>query len=44
MDPKGIHIYLSDLKKDLKEGDTVYMTLKTELGIPIEVEAKVKKQ
>ena len=43
MDPKGIHIYLSDLKKDLKEGDTVYMTLKTELGIPIEVEAKVKK-
>jgi len=44
MDPKGIHIYLSDLKKELKEGDTVYMTLKTELGIPIEVEAKVKKQ
>src|SRR3954470_12742020 len=43
MDPKGIHIYLSDLKKELKEGDTVYMTLKTELGIPIEVEAKVKK-
>ena len=43
IDPKGIHIYLSDLKKDLKEGDTVYMTLKTELGIPIEVEAKVKK-
>jgi periplasmic copper chaperone A len=44
MDPKGIHIYLSDLKKELKEGDTVNMTLKTELGIPIEVEAKVKKQ
>lgn len=44
MDPKGIQIYLSDLKKELKEGDTVYITLKTELGIPIEVEAKVKKQ
>jgi len=43
MDPKGIHIYLSDLKKDLKEGDTVHMTLKTELGIPIEVDAPVKK-
>ena len=44
MDPKGIHIYLSDLKKELKEGDTVHMTLKTELGIPIEVDAPVKKQ
>ena len=44
MDPKGIHMYLSDLKRDLKEGETVYITLKTELGIPIEVEAKVKKQ
>jgi periplasmic copper chaperone A len=44
MDPKGVHIYLSDLKKELKEGDTVYLTLKTELGIPIEVEAKVRKE
>ena len=40
---KGIHIYLSDLKKELKEGDKVYLTLKTELGIPVEVEATVKK-
>ena len=44
MNPKGVHIYLSDLKKELKEGDTVYMTLKTELGIPVEVEAKVRKE
>ena len=44
MDAKGINIYLSDLKKDLKEGDTVHMTLKTELGIPVEVDAKVKKE
>jgi copper(I)-binding protein len=44
MDAKGINIYLSDLKKELKEGDTVHMTLKTELGIPIEVDAKVKKE
>ena len=44
MDPKGVHMYLSDLKKELKEGDTVHLTLKTELGIPIEVDAKVKKE
>jgi len=44
MDAKGINIYLSDLKKELKEGDKVYLTLKTELGIPVEVEATVKKE
>jgi copper(I)-binding protein len=44
MDPKGVHMYLSDLKKELKEGDTVHITLKTELGIPVEVDAKVKKE
>ena len=44
MNPKGVHIYLSDLKKELKEGDTVHMTLKTELGLPVEVEAKVRKE
>ena len=44
MNPKGIHIFLSDLKKELKEGDTVHITLKTELGIPIEIDAKVKKE
>lgn len=44
MDPKGIHMLLSDLKKELKEGDTVYITLKTELGIPVEIAAKVKKE
>jgi copper(I)-binding protein len=44
MNPKGVHLYLSDLKKELKEGDTVYLTLKTELGIPVEVEAKVRKE
>jgi periplasmic copper chaperone A len=44
MDPKGIHMYLSDLKRPLKEGDTVTITLKTELGIPVEVSAVVKKE
>lgn len=43
LNPKGAHIYLTDLKKELKEGDTVHMTLKTELGLPIEVDATVKK-
>ena len=44
MNPKGVHMYLSDLKKELKEGDTVSITLKTELGIPVEIAAKVKKE
>jgi copper(I)-binding protein len=44
MNPKGVHMYLSDLKKELKEGDTVHLTLKTELGIPVEVDAKVRKE
>lgn len=44
LNPKGVHLVLSDLKKDLKEGDKVYMTLKTELGLPVEVEAIVKKE
>lgn len=43
MDPKGIHIYLSDLKRPLKEGETINITLKTELGLPVEVAAVVKK-
>jgi periplasmic copper chaperone A len=42
LNPKGAQIVLADLKKELKEGDTVHITLKTELGIPIEVDAKVK--
>lgn len=44
MDPKGIHIYLSGLKRPLKEGETINITLKTELGLPVEVAAVVKKQ
>jgi copper(I)-binding protein len=44
MSPKGVYMHLSDLKRELKEGETVYITLKTELGLPVEIEAKVKKQ
>lgn len=43
MDPKGIHIYLTGLKRPLKEGETINITLKTELGLPVEVAAVVKK-
>src|SRR5215210_673769 len=32
MDPKGVHLVLSDLKKPLKEGDTVWLTVTTEAG------------
>lgn len=43
MDPKGTHIFLSGLKRPLKEGETVSVTLKTELGLPVAVSAVVKK-
>jgi periplasmic copper chaperone A len=44
MGPKGIHMYFSDLKRPLKEGDTVSITLTTELGVMVEVSALVKKE
>jgi copper(I)-binding protein len=43
MDPAGIHMYLSDLKRPLNEGDTVSITLTTELGVKVEMSALVKK-
>lgn len=43
MDAKGIHMVLSELKRPLKEGETINLTLKTELGLPVEVAAVVKK-
>lgn len=44
MDPKGIHIQLSELKRPLKEGETVTITLKTDTGDRVDVAAVVKKQ
>jgi copper(I)-binding protein len=44
MDPKGLHLYLSDLKRPLKEGDVVNFTLKTDQGVQIPVAAVVKKE
>ncbi len=43
MDAKGVHMYLSDLKRPLKEGETVKIVLTTDLGVKIEVSAAVKK-
>jgi copper(I)-binding protein len=44
MGPKGAHLMLLDLKRPLSEGDTVRLTLTTEIGSTIEVLAIVKNQ
>jgi periplasmic copper chaperone A len=44
MDTKGIHLLLKDLKKPLAEGDTVNLTVVTELGARLSVQATVKKE
>jgi hypothetical protein len=44
MDPKGIHLLLKDLKKPLAEGDKVQLTVVTDGGLTINVEAIVKRQ
>jgi copper(I)-binding protein len=41
--PGGVHIRLKDLKKPLKEGDSVELTLTTDGGVVIKVTAPVKK-
>jgi copper(I)-binding protein len=43
MDPKGYYLVLKDLKKPLAEGDTVNVTVVTELGVKLSVQATVKK-
>jgi copper(I)-binding protein len=44
MDPKGLHMVLSGLKRPLKDGDTIPLTLTTHEGSTIEVPAAVKKE
>ena len=44
MGPKGTHLFLIDLKRPLKEGDTVTLMLTTEIGDALEVKAVVKKE
>ena len=44
MEPKGLHLVLSDLKRPLKEGDTVTLSVVTEAGTKLDVAAPVKKE
>ena len=44
MSPKGAHIALLDLKRPLKEGDRVTLTVTTEQGESLQVSAVVKKE
>lgn len=43
LEPGKLHIELKDLKKVLKEGDRVMLTLTTDQGTAIKVEAPVRK-
>lgn len=43
MEPAGAYLYLSGLKRPLKEGETVTIALKTDTGEVVNVEAQVKK-
>ena len=42
--PKGVYLLLTDLKRPLKEGETISLTLGTDGGIKLEVEAVVRKE
>ena len=44
MDPKGVHLVLGDLKRPLKEGETVSLTLRTDQGVTLPVSAVVRRQ
>ena len=44
MRPGGLHLLLIDLKRPLKEGDTVALTLSTDNAGTLEVAAIVRKE
>ena len=44
MDPKGVYLLLSDLKRPLKDGDMVSLTLTTDGGTSLKVSAAVRKE
>ena len=44
MGPDGVHLVLKDLKRPLKEGDKVTLTLTTDSGVTLKVAADVRKQ
>jgi copper(I)-binding protein len=44
MGAKGLHLLLSDLKRPLNEGDKVRLSVTTEVGTKLDVEATVRKE
>jgi copper(I)-binding protein len=44
MGPKGVHMLLMDLKRPLKEGETIALTVTTEIGDKLQISAVVKKE
>jgi len=42
--PNGVHLLLLDLKRPLKAGDTVSLTLTTDAGVTMKVAAVVRKE
>ncbi|MGE3706826.1 MAG: copper chaperone PCu(A)C [Vicinamibacterales bacterium] len=44
LDPKGVHVYLSGLKRPLNAGDRVRLRLKTSNGVEFDVDAEAKSE
>jgi copper(I)-binding protein len=44
MDPKGVYLLLTDLKRPIKDGDMVSLTLTTDGGAMLQVSAAVRKE
>jgi periplasmic copper chaperone A len=44
MDPKGVFLLLTDLKRPIKDGDMVSLTLTTDGGATLQVSAAVRKE
>ena len=44
MSPGGVHLRLLDLKRPLKEGDTIALTLSTDVDVTLEASAIVRQQ
>ena len=44
MGPNGVHLSLLDLKRPLKEGDAIALTLMTDVDVTLKVQAVVRKE
>jgi len=44
MDPKGVYLLLTDLKRPLKDGDMISLTLTTDGGAMLQVSVAVRKE